>query len=675
MMQNIVSPLAANADTIWQHASWYRALTLPERLISLRIHRRSAAPSIDYDNAQRRLQRWQSQPPFNKGDYFAQRLAQDGLTEEELLSLLAESAEEIQTRTQLPPAWLMRLIAAFEEQPDPASKMPSQPSNADERPSVAFLNTIRPLLISGLSRLHRGIQELTQSYDDLPFDPASIPSLLFSHLPERLLPRMSSTIVLELNVARVQGNLQGDTPQERFQHFLHYLAHPEHMLPLLEEYAVLARFITETIDRWVSCELELLTRLCDDWQEIRSIFTPDCDPGQLVDVEIAGGDSYRGGRTVMLLTWSSDFRLVYKPRSLSADMHFQDLLSWLNSLGFQPAFRILNILNKDDYAWSEFVSPSSCTAPQEVERFYVRQGAYLALLYVLNASDMHANNVIAAGEHPMLIDLETLLQPRFPVPEDDSQPASSSDLMHQSLLRIGLLPEPDQQDPGVDVSGMGDSSGQLTPETVAVWRGVGTDEMRVERERVEIPTGLHRPRLLDENVDTFAFHDQVSAGFRSAYSLLIKHKHALLTQLLPRFAHDEVRCLLRDSETYALLLKDSFHPNLLRDALDRDRLLDRLWLAVEREPWLSRTIVAERHDLQAGDTPLFVAHPGSRNLRTSLGHTIPDFFSLSGLDTACDLIRSLDEQDLQHQLSLIQSSFNSLPRSAPKPVEESSFLS
>jgi class II lanthipeptide synthase len=668
-MQKIVSSAGMDAGNIWQRAAWYRALTLSERLVALRAYTQSATISIDHEDAHRRLQRWKSQPPFNKGDYFAQRLALDGLTEEELLALLGEPPDEIQARMHLPPVWLMRLIVAFEEQTS-AGHVLLQPLDGDERPSVAFLNTIRPLLVSGLSRLCRGIQELIQIYNTLPFDPDLVSPLLFSHLSERLLPRMSSTIVLELNVARMQGNLHGETPQERFKHFLDRLAHPAYMLPLLEEYVVLARFITETIDRWVTCELELLNRLCADWHEIVALFSPDKDPGSLVDVDVAGGDSYRGGRTVMLLTWSSGFRLVYKPRSLAVDAHFQELLVWLNTQGFQPAFRVLNILSKDGYAWSEFVSAASCSTPEEIERFYWRHGAYLALLYTLNASDIHAANVIAAGEYPMLIDLEALLQPCLPGLEDEHSPGTGAGPGHQSLLHIGLLPVYDGLNDGIDISGMGDSGGQLTPETVAVWRGIGTDEMHVERERVEIPTGLHRPKLLDANVDTSAYYDQVAAGFSAAYRLLMQHKQELLTRYLPRFAHNEVRCLLRDSETYALLLKDSFHPNMLRDALDRDRLLDRLWLAVEHEPWLARTISAERADLHSGDTPLFVARPDTCDLYTSRGQVITDFFAVSGLDAARARVHSLSEQELQLQLALIKSSFTSLKRSISDAAEE-----
>src|SRR5205807_3725328 len=125
-------------------------------------------------------------------------------------------------------------------------------------------------------------QALTRTYASLPFDAQTIISLLFAHLPMLILPKLNNTIVLELNVARVQGRLQGETPEERFQSFLQQLAQPENMLSLLEEYAVLARQLVETLDRWVKCELELLERLCADWEQIQTVFAPACESGVLI---------------------------------------------------------------------------------------------------------------------------------------------------------------------------------------------------------------------------------------------------------------------------------------------------------------------------------------------------------------------------------------------------------
>ena len=92
---------------------------------------------------------------------------------------------------------------------------------------------------------------------------------------------------------------------------------------------------------------------------------------------------------------------------------------WLNHRGNHPPFLALKILDCGTYGWVEFVEFRECQSVDEVQRFYERQGAYLALLYVLEATDVHFDNSIACGEHPFLVDLETLFHPRT-----NSAPAS-----------------------------------------------------------------------------------------------------------------------------------------------------------------------------------------------------------------------------------------------------------
>src|SRR5258708_38772904 len=93
-------------------------------------------------------------------------------------------------------------------------------------------------------------------------------------------------------------------------------------------------------------------------------------------------------------------------------------------------------------------------------------------------------------------------------------------------------------------------------------------------------------------------------------------RQALLTEIVPRFARDEVRCLLRPTRAYGMLLERSFHPNVLRDALDRACYFDRLWVGVECRPYFPKIIAAERWDLLAGDIPLFTTRRDSRDLCT-----------------------------------------------------------
>ena len=174
--------------------------------------------------------------------------------------------------------------------------------------------------------------------------------------------------------------------------FVQRLRDPATALALLQEYPVLARQLMLGVERWVTVSLEFLQRLCADWEAIQTLFSPGSDPGVLTQLQGGVGDTHRGGRSVLIAKFSSGLHLVYKPCPLAVDVHFQELLTWLNAHGDHLAFRTLRILERDAYGWIEFVAYEGCTSAAEIQRFYTRQGAYLALLYALAAVRWLWNN-------------------------------------------------------------------------------------------------------------------------------------------------------------------------------------------------------------------------------------------------------------------------------------------
>ena len=194
---------------------------------------------------------------------------------------------------------------------------------------------------------------------------------------------ISRTMTLELHVARLRGQLQGETAEERFQYFVDQTAQRDVLLSLLEEYPVMARLAMTIIDHWVAFSSEFLRNLCADWQQICATFSPESDPGVLIAAEAGAGDTHRRGHSVIKLTFRSGLKLIYKPKSLAVDVHFQELLHWLNERGDHPALYCTKLLDCGSYGWSEFLQTGSCSSAEEIARFYERQGAYLALLYAL----------------------------------------------------------------------------------------------------------------------------------------------------------------------------------------------------------------------------------------------------------------------------------------------------
>jgi type 2 lantibiotic biosynthesis protein LanM len=654
----------------FQRSEWYHATTLAERLELLHTEQEIESES---KLATRRMRRWRSQSPFNVDSYFAQRLAIDGITEDEFRRLLGIPVQALHRRHPIEPTWLAELAQAY-SQSSSSDVVPPLPEALRSREITGFLNVVEPLISEGCDRLHKGVQALIKNRSALPFNPATVAALLLNSLSAQLLWMMSRTLVLELNVARLNGTLEGDTPKKRFESFLGALRRPDTAIAMLLEYPVLARQVMIYIKNWVTFSLEFLHHLCTDWQEIRTAFGLDNDPGVLVSLDSGLGDRHRRGRSVLRARFSFDFQVLYKPRPLAVEAHFQELLGWLNDRGNRPPFQMLKILDRGSYGWVQFVSRTSCTSPDEVSRFFERQGGYLALLYVLEAADFHHENLIAAGEHPVLLDLETLFHPRIGSMEGQESLSTqfASDAMDYSVLRVGMLPEriwSNADSEGIDISGIGAAAGQLSPDRVPQWEDAGTDIMRFTRKRVRIPGSNNRPLLNGVEVDVLNHREAVVAGFANTYELLLKHRDELLSSEGPltRFTEDEVRVIIRPTRTYAKMLLDSFHPDMLRNALDRDCFFDRLWVGIEDSPHLAKTIRGEREDLWNGDIPIFTTRPGSRDLWSSTKDRIPDFFSESAMAGVHRRVARLSEHDLEKQRWFVMAALTTLSTAPSHP--------
>ncbi len=642
----------------FQASDWYRAIDLKERIASLSVAANQIPNrQINADLAQIHIERWRNQDPFLKESYFAERLAMDGIDEEKFLSLVGEPIEAVQERLRETPTWLKQIVEAFSTNWE-QFHLPEATQNVE---NSSFLYLVEPLICQGLKRLSEGIESLSQQHSELPFESKTVTEMLLTNLTIQLRQILNRTLVLELNVARLQGLLTGDTAQERFRSFVERLRQRDVALAILQEYPVLARQTTICINHWLTFSLEFLQHLCADWQEIRAKFSPEQEPGLLVELLGSAGDSHRGGRSVPIAKFSSGLQLVYKPRSLAVDIHFQELLTWLNVRGNHPPFYILKILDRGDYGWVEFVKAQSCKTPAEIQRFYQRQGGYLALLYALQATDFHSENLIAAGEHPILVDLEALFHPKVGKMDSSQANLVVSDKMAYSVLGIGLLPQRvwgNNQFEGIDMSGLGAKEGQLTPHQLPYWEGTGTDEMRLARKRIEMPPDQNLPSLDGADVNLLDYTEEILHGFTNIYQLLLKYQEDLLSKEGPiaAFAEDEVRVILGPTRTYSFLLNESFHPDLLRDALERDRHFDLIWLPVQHQPYLKQAIAAEREDLLRGDIPLFVTRPNSRDIWGSCGQCLTDFLEEASIDMVYRRLEKLSDLDMAQQQWFIRAS-------------------
>lgn len=637
---------------------WYEALTLAERLPLVRDAALGGGDRGPLDwSVMRRVDRWRHLPPFDDPSVFATYLSSIGASEEQFAAVVGTPPETLGKCLRATPEWITAVTSAYCQETFASKRSVSHSMRYPD--SMRSLILVAPLVGMAQARLRARIASLAESGAVLPFDPKTVDTLFYEQLEHRLLLMLNRTFVLELHLARLRGRLDGETSEDRFRSFAESLQSSGAAWRILRDYPVLARQLALCVDQWVAATAELLERLVADLDAIGTVLS-DYNLDLLRAVDAAAGDRHGNGRSVAILTFNSGARIVYKPRALAVDRHWNEMLDWIGDHGFRPRFRTLRLLERDGYGWVEFVGIHPCESNEEIRRFYERQGGFLALLYLLNATDFHQENVIAAGEHPVLVDLEGLLHPAARRLESAPAYGVAATSVADSVIRTGLLPMA-WGEPGKarqDYSGLGGRDGQLFPFDLPQWEHVGSDMMRLVRKPVRTMGAANRPTLNGQPVDLLSQTDAIVQGFCRLYDVLLKYRQTLLGPGSPvtAFEPDEVRVILRPTLTYDVVLDAGYHPDVLRDALERDWLFNRLWVASATQPLPPEVIAAEQQALWIGDVPRFTTHPGSRDLWTCSGERIRDFLSEPSLASVRRRLRRLAAEDMEKQVWFIRAS-------------------
>ncbi|WP_371640724.1 type 2 lanthipeptide synthetase LanM family protein [Streptomyces virginiae] len=465
------------------------------------------------------------------------------------------------------------------------------------------------------------------------------------------------TLALELNAARLEGRLDGPTPEARFDAFGESLLEPARALDFLADYPVLARGLVEHLQQWIHVRAEFAERFTADFGVLRERFALSGEGLQdVAGLSFGAGDAHRGGRTVAILDFRDGNRLVYKPRSFAVDTHVNRLLGWVNDRNPRHLLRPTRLLERPGYGWSAFIAAEPCTDSEALARFAWRLGAHLALFHVLGCYDMHLENLIAAGEHPAFIDLEALFHTE-PASDADHDPVGA--LLRSSVLAVGLLPQRvvEVDEVGVramEISGMagGAARDEFEIRPAAVLADGGTDRLRIARKRVPVGGTANRPILDGRPASPPAMRRDLIMGFEDCYRILLASRDDLCHEL-DIFADADVRTVLRNTSDYRVLLEESWHPDVLRDSLDRRYLFEALDPDAEGD---AEVLASEIAQLGCGDVPVFCAKPASPALFDHSGLLADDYFRETGLEAARHRLENLSEEHLRDQLWFVHAS-------------------
>lgn len=487
---------------------------------------------------------------------------------------------------------------------------------------------------------------------------------LIAHLLHHLSQQSGKALLLELIIFKMYDSLEGSTPKERFSSFInnHFLT-AEFKETFFKTNPVLShRFnIIETL--WKLNTKNFLTRLEQDLPEIQKEFSPNQPLGNVVHINTGLSDFHLGNQNVFEVTFESGLSIFYKPRTIKGDLLFRSFLEDLHKLGFPLTFKIANGLDKTHYCWVEKIVYLPCETEDQVKSYYRRAGALLCIFYLLSGRDFHHENLIAHGEYPVPIDLETLFTSNLDIKNGNI----SIYALENSVLGTNMLPQLEFGEKGLagmDMSGLGGKPGQEWSVTADTWQHVNTDEMEIVVSKVSLPQEKNLVKIKDKAVSPDKYINNILSGFKECYQFLKNHQKTILEEakLLDRFDGVAFRHIIRPTRFYGKLLMSLKEIPCLRSRKAHKETHDILthYLTCRDNDFLTPITNEEIRALDQMDFPIFQSFPDQPHLYSEGKLILKNAFSEPAKALILKKFRGMSRNDCEQQIRYIKEAFASV---------------
>ena len=450
------------------------------------------------------------------------------------------------------------------------------------------------------------------------------------------------------------------TSRERYDRYLTVLRQ-EDLRNCFTNRPVLARLVARVTELWMATTAELIKRLHADLPVISETFHGGKPIKAVSDVRCSLSDPHNGGRTVFHLTFANGFSVGYKPKDLGLDVAWHGLLEWLEKRGAPPSAQAPDVIDRSGYGWVEWIEHGSCADADEARTFFERAGAMLCLFRVLQGTDFHYENVIAAGSRPAPIDLETLMHPQFSTAESRAgvHPAlaTAAQRLRGSVLATMYLPHW-VVSPGGKVAGIGGLN-PVGAQTLKIWgaRDINSDAMAYGYIDTPKDRTSHAPSMSGEPLSSEDYREDIARGYEEMYRFLLREKVTLLSDGNPlaAFRNKVARAVLRPTQLYGALIHRSIKGQSLGDGVGWSLQFDFLKRLVSDDDETDKTRAqqrAERRALQDLDIPFATVLTDGLDLNVC-GTLVEEYCERSSYDRLTETINGLSEEDLGRELLII----------------------
>lgn len=451
-----------------------------------------------------------------------------------------------------------------------------------------------------------------------------------------------------------------DPPTDPRQYYEQYVQSKGRLRSVVETYPVLGRLLARYVEQWWN----VIETFCERLRQDRQSLATRLGDGELGAVTGLSphGDPHRDGQQVLQVQFAAGERVAYKPRDVRPEAGFGELANWLSARTDVPRLRTPDCLVRGGYGWMEWIDRAPVSDTAAVGRFFRRAGAVLCLLYATNFVDGHIENLVAAGEYPIVVDLETLCTPSLP--ESLRPPGGGAASARQnSVLRTGVLPEEDPDSDFEEMAGLDAPAGAYTGMDERVFKRVNTDLMELTYEEGVAFPGESLPEVDGEPAEPGAYVDEIVAGFRAAYTALLADQAAFIDRVEAAFGDAQFRYVYRPSIAYSVARVPMRTPECQRTGRALGCRIEQLAGPIvtgDIDDQMWPLYEAERRALWRGDVPRFSV-PANGTRIAHDGEFIVDAFEASPLRQVRRRIEGLSKTDCEAQVALARAAYDGSP--------------
>lgn len=630
----------------------------------------------DAELASQRLAAWCCSCASGDWLLFGRRLTRDGLSIDQVLARFAR----VHLKGSAPP-WIADAMWIERALQSPPSDVTALPIPRHHGP-CAFESLFMPVVDQAKELLLSSID--TQAFDNLTqVARCDLYNLLLAELSELFAPPLYDLFTKIREAADISTAAVVEQHDYATAHYDRFVADMRSggFRRLFNEKPVLLRLAATLVRQWIEVTGKFVTRLDTDLTTVRKGLRFPTSHSRVAAIEGSLSDPHNNGQSVLIVKFEDGARVVYKPKDLRLDTAWYTLVERLNHEGAPLELKASRAIAREGYGWTEFIAHVGCEETDGCKQFFRRAGAWLALFHLFAGTDMHQENLIAAGDHPVPIDLETILQPDAEEDKTNDEEAkafeAATGIINNSINTVGLLPA-FAKTPNNNIYSIGGMASDFSSGSKLSWVNINSDTMQPTK--LKHVTGVlpNLPHVCGNYAKLDDYIEYFIEGFKEYSGYLVRlTRGADEGALYTDFSEAKVRKVLRPTQFYYMLLRRlrnhrrmtdgvlwSAQADFLARLADWDNDSDLLW-PLQR---------AERAALVALNVPYFSLPSDGQEIRDTTGISVR-MQAPSGLARARGRARSFDDQDIAWQVEVIKQNRSASSRSAAPPIENPPLLS